>query len=134
MVGEPDGGFQGEELRADAVEHGGGSDVGEGGGRSEQDKFLVQQRDEFRAGETETGTLGLDGQDDGDGVGGPGADLDRVWDGQFAEFCFKAERFTDFAAKFLPVELEGGDVVPGKLSVFAAVRVALAEADGDGTG
>jgi len=42
----------------------------------------------------------LNGQDGGDGVGGPGADLRGIWRDEFHEFAGEAESAAEFAAEF----------------------------------
>jgi len=72
--------------------------------------------------------LGLNGENDGDGVGRPGADLDRVRHREFCGFVFQAKGGADGAGQLRPVELERGDVIRRELSLRTDGRGALAVA------
>src|SRR5207237_235490 len=80
-----------------------------------EDESLMQPGDEFGDDLTKVMVLSLDGEDDGDGIGGPSADLDGVRDGQDGEFAIQAENFGNGAREFSPTQFKRGDVGESKL-------------------
>src|SRR4051794_6115225 len=73
--------------------------------------------------------LGLDAEEDGDGVIGPGADLEGVADWERGGFAVEGQGPADGAAEFGPVEPERGDVSEGEIDFRAAGWVRPAETE-----
>lgn len=98
-----------------------------GAGRGEQDKRPAQGRGEL--GDCAAKIIGsnLDGEDGGDGIGGPGADLEGVGGRQFHKFADEAKGFAEGAAEFRKIDFERSNLRTSERNVGAKRRVAATD-------
>ena len=106
--------------------------VGEGHGWGEENERSMDAGGEFGDGAAEWGAVVLDGQDEGDGSGGPGADLFGVGGAEGGDAGGAVERAGNGVAEAVPVHNERGDFFDGEWDVRAVVGVTDADADGGG--
>jgi len=129
VVGEGEVGVEGEEFGAEVGQEflAGGVEVLAGGG--EEDELFPEPGGQHGDDVLEIVALALDGEDDGDGVAGPGADLDGVGEAKVSGPSVQTKSFAEGAAQFGPVEFQDYDVGGGEDHIIAIPR--LAGADGD---
>jgi hypothetical protein len=105
---EGDGGVEGEEAGTGGgkqFEASGVEVVGSGG---EENERLLGAYAEFGNDGAEVMRFELESKDDRDGVGGPGANLAGVVDGEVGGAVPDGERFTEGAGEAFPIEFERG--------------------------
>ncbi len=108
-----------------------GSRVNGVGGWGEEDE-VVEGGCEVRQDGAEIARIGLDGEDDGQGFGGPGGDLRGVGQGEFGVPGLASKCVGDGMAESWNVDAEGGDVLEAERQVWAGRGPAGAFADGAG--
>jgi hypothetical protein len=129
---ERDDGIEGEEAGTGVGEEFDAGSVEFLGGRGQEDVGLLETREQFGNDAAQVVWFELEGENDRDGVGGPGADLGGVVDGEVGGAVADGERFTEGAGEAFPVELQRGDFGDGERNVRAGSRGAAASSDGRG--
>ena len=121
-------GVQGDKDGAEGGEEFFGSEAEMPGGGGEKDEGPVEAGDEQGEGVQEFALAGRQGENGGDGVHGPGADLDGVIEAELGDFEIQAEGAAEGAANFGPVEFPGNAFSRQDGVGAAGWGIALAEA------
>jgi hypothetical protein len=125
--GEGHCGIEGEKRRTVVCQKLFAIDVNELTGGSEENELLMAPGEQLGNYEQEFVDLSLDGQDDWDGVGGPGTDLVSVEQVEFGSAGIEAQCSAQRAGQIVPTKLERGNVCKGKMDMSAPPhRVAFA--------
>jgi len=97
-------------------------------GGGQEDEGLAEAGDENGDNVEEFGAIGSKGEDDGDGAGGPCADLEGIVEAELDGSGLESERTTENLGDFGPVEFQRNDFVGQDGIGFASLRAALANA------
>jgi len=129
VVGEGEVGVEGEEFGAEVGQEfvAGSVEVSAGGG--EEDELFPEPGGQHGHDVLEIVALALDGEDDGDGIAGPGTDLDGVGEAEVSGPGVQTKSFAESAAQFGPVEFEDFDVGGREDHIIAVPGVAGADGD-----
>ena len=99
--------------------------------RSEQNEWLLETQRQFGDHTTKNVALGLNRENDRDGLRRPGTDLTGVWDGEIIVAGIQTESLANGATEFGPIEVQGSNLGKGESERGAEAGFAAADS-GDG--
>lgn len=124
---ESDGGIERKERGVGTGEKFEGNCVHVFCGGREEDESPAQSGNQFEQDGAKPGSFLLDGQDNGDGVNGPRADLASVEQAKIGGFMVEGEDVAERAGNFVPTEFKEHDVLGCQRNVGTVWRVATAD-------
>ena len=114
MKGQPDVTVQSEKGGAGQAEKFVASGVQVVAGWGEQDEWLLQAQRQFGDHTAQKVALGLNRENDRDGLRRPGTDLTGVWDWEIIVAGIQTESLANGATEFGPIEVQGSNLGKGE--------------------